>query len=284
MNDLAGGALPADVYANLAKPDRIWLRRAAADLRVRLRRSTAEVVRAGKVLAQARRRLGRQHWRPWLAVAGVPRRSASRLIAVHRTFGAIAPETLARFSPTALYTLAEPGTPQALREYAVEQAEDGAAVTDRAVGEWLAAYRAPCPGGTREASKDEPADVDPRVVYASDNWLLLDNLLAGGGALHLSRSQDSENDDVTVAAVYLGPDGERRMMAGSTLEQVLLRLTETARAKICPRCPPDVGPKPLDQFSKRKDRADGRNRYCLACEAARVRLYARRKSAGRKAG
>ncbi|WP_439623207.1 hypothetical protein [Gemmata sp.] len=122
-------------YAGLAKPDRAWLHRAAAELRVRLRHSVQEVLAPGQVLARARKRLGRGRWEPWLsAEAQVPRRTASRLLAVHKVFGAADPNVLKHVTPTALYALSEPGVPQSLREYAVEQARDGAAVTRASCG------------------------------------------------------------------------------------------------------------------------------------------------------
>lgn len=277
----AGGA---GVYSGLARADRVWLRRAAADLRVRLRRSVAEVVRAGRVLAQARRRLGRGLWVPWLAAeAGVPRRTASRLVAVDAVFGKCPADVLARFTPSALYALVEPGTPRGLREYAVEQAGDGAAVTEKVVAEWLAAYRDPCPGGVREASKDPPkppAAVEAGEVWAADNWARLCGLLAGDATVHLAGCVDAENGDRVVSAVVVA-GGARRAAAGADLEAVVLALTGGRREKGCARCRAD---KPLDQFSLRRDQPDGRNRYCLQCERNRVQAYARRKAAERRAG
>src|SRR5262249_52627680 len=114
-----GATAPAPATEGLAEVDRLWLARAAEGLRVRLRRTVREVVEAGRVFGQARRRLGRTRWRPWLATeAQIPVRSASRLIAVGKVFGSVEPEVLDRFTPTSLYTLSEPGVPQSLREYA----------------------------------------------------------------------------------------------------------------------------------------------------------------------
>lgn len=282
MVTTAGGDADASdesVYSGVAsKADRVWLRWAAAETRARLRRSVRDMLAVGRVLARARKTLGRDRWRPWLAAeAQVPGRSAYRLLSVARAFGSVAADTLDRFTPTALYALAEPGVPQSIREYAVEQAAGGREVSAAAVREWVEAHRENPDAPLKLASRDAPPDVDPREVWAADNWLTLDNLLtAGGSTVHLSRSVDAENDDVCLSVVYLGPDG-RRSATGSTLEQVVLAIAGTGRAKVCPRCPPGVGPKLLDQFSKRKDRPDGRNRYCLQCEAARVRAYSARR-------
>lgn len=271
----------------LARVDRVWLRRAAAELRARLRRTVAEVVSAGRVLARARRRLGRGLWEPWLArEAGVPRRSASRLVAVHRAFGTAPRDTLQHFTPTALYALAEPGVPQSLREYAVAEATAGREVTAGMVGEWLSSHRdrGPLSAGevARLASKDPPkeeATVDPARVFAADNWLALAALIEPDNTLHLARTADAENGDAVVTGVLIRPGGRPVRAAGATLEKVVLALSGGGRGKACKKCGEE---KPLDLFSVCKTSvADGRNKYCRACEATRVRDYERRKAAER---
>ena len=93
-------AAEAGLYDELAAVDVQWLRATATELRAKLRRKVAEVVASGKLLAAARRRLGRAHWRPWLTnEAGIPMRSACRLVADGKVFGAIADRTLLQFTP-----------------------------------------------------------------------------------------------------------------------------------------------------------------------------------------
>ena len=274
---------PSDVYSGLAEVDRLWLGRAAESLQARLRSTITEVLQAGGVLAAARRRLGRGRWAPWLAgCAGVPKRSASRMISVHAAFGKSDPEVLGRFTPSALYALAESGVPQSLREYAVEQAGDGASVTLALVGEWLDAYRDPCTGAPVSlARKDEPKqseEVDPLTVWAGDNWLRLVGVLAPGVSLYLTASEDAENGEPLVSATLIG-HASRRVVAQRGLEACVLELSGKPREKVCKRC--KGGAKPLDQFSYSKSFADGRNKYCLKCEQQRVKAYARRKSGGK---
>ncbi|WP_439628942.1 DUF3102 domain-containing protein [Gemmata sp.] len=272
-------AAPFD-YAGMAEPDRAWLHRAAAELRVRLRRSVGEVLEAGRVLARARKRLGRGKWEPWLAAeAQVPRRSASRLLAVHRAFGAADPDVLRHVTPTAMYALSEPGVPQSLREYAVEQAADGHAVTATQVRTWLELHRDDPVAPLKLASKDPPhppAHVDADAVHAADNWAALVAIFAEDVTLHVARTTDVENGDRTISAAVLGAAGARRTATGSTLEAVVLTLAGEKRTKVCRgRC---RAVKELREFSKRVDSPDGRNHYCLQCEATRVKEYDKRKA------
>lgn len=269
-------------YSPLAKPDRLWLRRAAAGLRARLRRTVREIVAAGRELARARRRLGRGQWEPWLAAeAQVPVRSATRLARVGVVFGAVKPEVLDRFTGTALYVLAEPGTPQALREFCVEQAAGGEEVTAGAVREWLRLYRDTGLAGTREASKSETREsaYDADEVHAPENWRAI-NAILRDAMLHLTHTSDDENGDGVVSGTLTDAAGRRRCAAAPTLEGVVLALSETVRQKECPRC---EKVKRLDEFSRRSDKKDGRNRYCLECERVRVKTYAREKAAAARA-
>ena len=269
-------------YDDLAEPDRLWLRQAADEIRVRLRRTVNEIIESGQVLARARRRLPRGQWEPWLErEAQIPRRSASRLIAVHRVFGKIKPTTLDHFTTTALYTLSQPGVPQSIREYAVEQAKDGNEVTAAAVMEWVALLRDQTPASTRLASKDDAVvDVDADNVHAAENWLTLVLLLDDNATIHLSQMIDPENNDIIISGTLL-KTGCRKVATGTTLETVILKLTGEIRQKRCRgKC---CLLKSLDQYSRRRDSPDGRNHYCLECERIRVKTYEREKTARIKA-
>src|SRR5579871_5240620 len=114
---------PAFTYEGFAKADQEWLITQAAALKCGFRNTVSETMKQGDILFKAQRRLGRK-WLQWLSHVEVPRRTATRLIAVHRAFGKAEPTVLERFTPTALYILSECGIPQSLREYAIEQVED----------------------------------------------------------------------------------------------------------------------------------------------------------------
>ena len=292
MTAAAGGAA---LYDELADLDVQWLRSAATELRAKLRRTVAEVVAGGKLLAAARNRLGRARWKPWLMrEAQIPMRSASRLVAVGRAFGAVSESTLLNFTPTALYTLAEPGVPQSIREYAVMQAQDGEEVTAGKVQEWLTAHRdTSIPGAQRELrqllklapddDEDEPGEepfYDPAEVFAADNWRLLRELVGTSGTVHLSATADAEGDGSMYAGVCVDAAGKSQRATGGSTEAVVLALSGEVRKKLCRRC---GLPKPLDEFARRTDYPDGREYRCKRCEAARVSAYTQRKAAERKA-
>jgi hypothetical protein len=205
-------------------------------------------------------------------------------MAVHCIFGTLEPPVLCRFTPTALYTLAEPGVPKSIREYAVEQAADGAEVTAGAVIEWLKAFREQVTVTPAELKKLAPKDEKPpplfdaEKVYAAENWGLLLSLLAGDATLHLTATADIENNDRVLSGTLI-TDAGRKVVAGESLEVVVMGLAGVERGKVCRTCRTS---KPLEAFSRRVDSTDGRNHYCLECERARVREYERAKAAARR--
>jgi len=244
-------------------------------------------VASGRLLAQARRRLGRDQWRPWLATeAQIPVRSAARLVNVGRAFGNLAESSLRHFTPTALYALSEPGVPQSLREYAVLQAKDGEDVTAGKVAEWVELQRdTAADAPLKLATKDtEPPDDyhDPALVFAKENSRALVALVGTDGTVHLSAAVDAEGDadEATFAGVFVDGQGKRKHATGGTVEQVVLLLAGGIRKKECARCGVN---KPLDDYCKRTDLPDGREYRCRVCERARVKAHTARKDAERKA-
>ncbi len=215
-------AVPFD-YGTLAEVDCVYLRQAAEQLRSTLAGGVAGLLAAGESLAKARRRLGRGKWEPWLlAEAQVPRRSASRLIAVHKTFAGVDAEVLARFTPTALYSLAQAGVPQSLREFAVAQARGGAKVTAGDVAAWLAGTRtrrppAPKPDTSEEIARDAAnAERERNTV----NWLTLLGMLSSGDTmLHLTRA--TAEDGRRVLAGTLTTDAGRKTVRAESPEGVV---------------------------------------------------------------
>jgi hypothetical protein len=271
----------------VAAVDADWLRQTAASLRVSFRSTTRELFTAGSMLRKAQRRLGRKYWRPWLEnEAGIALRTAARFLAVARVFEKVPPEVLDRFTPTALYTLSEPGTSQSLREYSVEFANDGNQVTATLVKEWLEAYRENPKASIRLATKDAPVVVDPDDVFGVENWRLLRELIGTDGTVHLSASSDSDPQlaDSWIIGIYTRPatasePAVRRTFTHSSLERVLLTLCGKVREKACRKCK-EV--KPLNEFCARRDKPDGKNDYCAACERKRVAKFMREKHAKSK--
>lgn len=274
--------------AGLCEADRAWLARTAADLRLRLRRSVQEVVESGRLLAMARRRLGRERWRPWLdAEAQIPVRSATRLVNVGQAFAKLPEKVVANFTPTALYALAEPGVPKSVRDFFVNEAVEGREVTAGDVTDLLTSLRDTALDAPKKlASKDEPAPPeyhDPADVFSRENWHLLRELVGQANTVHVTGCPDAENDDEAFSGYLLtrvGPDAvSRKHASGGTVEAVVLKLAGGVRKKEC------KGPcgllKPLDEFCKRPDMPDGREYRCKRCEATRVKAHTARKTAER---
>ncbi len=186
--------------------------------------------------------------------------------------------TLLNFTPTALYTLSEPGMPQSLREYAVSQARDGEEVTAVMVTGWLSAMReAPPPDLKPRAlaaiapddEELEPNPVDPADVFARNNWFALRELVGPECIVHLSGLPDSENNAVSYAGVRIdGATGKVTRATGGTVEQVVLLLSGAVRKK---RCAKSGESKPLDDYCKPGDLYDGREYRCKVREWERVK-------------
>ncbi|VTR94016.1 Uncharacterized protein OS=Magnetococcus sp. (strain MC-1) GN=Mmc1_1231 PE=4 SV=1: DUF3102 [Gemmata massiliana] len=273
----AGGT----IYDRLTDADRQWLRGVAADLRTKLRHTVSQVLASGRLLADARKRLGRDRWKPWLvAEAQLSSRTAQRLVAVGNVFGHLSDSTILNFTPTALYQLAEPGVPQSIREYAVLQAQDGEEVTAAGVQEWLTAQRdtalnAPLKLATVD-EKPQNKSVDAGEVSAEENWFILRDLIGADGTVHLSGFPDAENEDKCYTGAFIDGDGRRRVATGATIEAVVLQLADKVRKKVCVKCEEN---KPLDEFCRRSDLPDGGEYRCKVCERRRVKNHALRKAA-----
>jgi hypothetical protein len=261
-------------YQQLHKSDRVWLRRTAASLRVRLRRNVRDTIENGQALLRAHRRLGRS-WRQWLRAEDLAVRTATRLIAVHNVFGALPPQVLEKFTPSALHALVGTDVPRSLREFAVEAAQDGQhkLITRGLVEEWAQAYRTAGsdPAPISLATNDEAAaQLDDARRHHAENWALLDGLIGLNGAVHLTASTDTDNGLRTISGTVLPDTGKARYADGSALGEVVLSLAGETRSKRCRTCHER---RKLEQFSKRKDSSDGRNSRCLYCERARVKSY-----------
>lgn len=277
MDDAAIAEADPFDYAALSADNRRWARAAAPKIRSRLARATEHLLEAARLLRLARKRLGRLFVGFAEAVVGVSRRTAHRLVQVAEAFAGVPAAVFRNMTRTAVYQLALPGVPQAVREYAVEVAGDGGRVTGRDVYEIVLSFRDPkIPTRAEVAAvfanrapdpKDPPPEGD---ANAADNWRLLVELLEAGETVHLSPVADQDYPP-TYHGMAWGAGG-RRGFGGATPEAVLLLLAGVDRVKRCRSC---KGTKRVDCFSKLAKSRDGRNDYCKPCERRRVSDYER---------
>jgi len=264
-------------FSAVAAPDRKWLRRAAAEIRARCRRTSADLLAIGRLLLLARRRLGYGGFGRWAdREVGLSPRTRRRLMRVAAAFGLAPGEAVRRIAPTALYALSEPEVPQSFREYLVGEvrADPAREVSAAEVRQLLESHRDAAQAPLSLArSKDPPrGDVEADDVHAAENWKLLKQMLRAGVSLHLTGLDDTDGGEGPVSFTRLGAAKSPECVVRPSLEACLLALTEQVRAKKCGGLCQLV--KPLTEFSKRRDCPDGRNRYCLACERARVKRAA----------
>lgn len=261
----------------LAKPDRVWLKRTAAAIRVRLRKLTSHRIAVGLMLLQSRRRLGdKGAFGAWVRnELGLPRRQATRLMNVYRKFGKLPPHVTSLFDPTALYTLSEPCTPPKVREAFIERAVSGQFVRGCEVDQTLASARDETAGDEAAIPKDPKPVNNADEFHAAENWFLLLRVLDSGVSLHLTACVDE--GDKTYTGMYHAVDRRPKAAVASTLEAVMLEVADEKRAKKCKG--PCNSAKPLTDFSKRVKNPDGRNDRCRKCERLRVREYDERQRA-----
>ncbi|MFO0801454.1 MAG: hypothetical protein U0804_28650 [Gemmataceae bacterium] len=262
----------------LSRRDRAYLSRAAAEIRVRLKNAAGEMLAAGKLLCQVRRRVGAPGFDGWLrsGAAGVKRATAYRLMSVWKVFGGVAPSVLQNIARVSLYQLAQPDVPQSLREHVVEQAADGNRFSEADMLRLIEEERRERLGRQKRADPakdyrgpqaDPRPQHDPAAVHAADNWLALLATLKPGVTLHVGCTADMENGDREVSVTMLAPNQKPRTVVRSTLEDAVIEIGGLKRQKVCRAC---LKPKRLDEFSRLRDSKDGRNRTCLACERERV--------------
>lgn len=272
-------ALPAPPrfdYAQLRVSDRRWLSRAEKNIRVRFRRSAADLVEVGRLLLEAKERLGHGKFGDWLIwEIGLSWPTAGKLMRVAKAFdGRIIPGD--QFDPTALYLLASPSTPPAATNAALALVGGGqpvtAAVARRLLDELKPGTVSESPRGVAIVKDVKPPTPAPEETFAPDNWRSLEALMQRCHMLHIT--VEREDGDAVFVGWATTPDGQRRSGCRGTLADLVLHLADAERRKKCNRC---KAVKRLEEFSAEKDSPDGRNCYCLECERRRVRAYDRRK-------
>jgi CO dehydrogenase/acetyl-CoA synthase alpha subunit len=127
-------------YSQLEPQVAVEVRASAERIKLRLRRTTEDIVEIGRELIAQKERLGHGNFLPWIASEfEMTRRTATSFMSVAENLGDKW-ETISHFSPTILYSLA--AAPDEIRDrvvdQAIEAAQNGESVKVKDVEEWEA--------------------------------------------------------------------------------------------------------------------------------------------------
>lgn len=116
-------------YSSIDEVARDDVRDAAVRIKVRMSRTAADIIEIGNDLIAVKSALGHGHFLKWIETEfGMSDDSAGRFMAVAQRLGDKIPHT-AEFTPSVLYALAAPSTPEAVVNEAVERANEGEKIT-----------------------------------------------------------------------------------------------------------------------------------------------------------
>ncbi len=123
-------------YEPIPPEDAAFIAAASERIRLRLKRSSEDIIEIGKDLAEVKKRLNHGQFGFWLENEfEMTDRTARNFIRVAKRFGDKS-EIISDFKPTILCELAAPSTPDAVVEKAVEAAKSGGGVTVADVKQW----------------------------------------------------------------------------------------------------------------------------------------------------
>ena len=154
----AGGRVEALAEARLAD-----LAEIAERIKARIKRTTADVIATGRDLLLAQQRIGAGDLLGWVELElGMTRRWAQLQMRVAQTFQA--DEIISSVSPTFLYLLSAPSTPDAIRTEIADDLQAGRVVDHRAVEARIKQVRAerrlPKGRGVEHAKAENSATVE----------------------------------------------------------------------------------------------------------------------------
>ena len=141
-------------YGALVVEQRIVVQQRAGEIRERLRRTARDIWEVGQKLSDVRSRLKHGQFEAWLNVEfGWSRRTAYNFINVYEAFPERANFTQVDIAASALYLLAAPSTPQAIRNEFMQRACEGEKVTHSNLRKALQAAKQTTP----------PAEISPKI-------------------------------------------------------------------------------------------------------------------------
>lgn len=186
-----------------------WLREQAEAVRHLTRQTSAAVVRVGLILIEAKRRLGFRRFWAWVeAEFRWTRSTAHRMMQVARVFADVPGETLGRFCPSALYTLAKNHTPAGVRAEVIAAAAAGRSFNELEVKARIAATGAH--SALRPERKTGKPAVRSEVAPANDPKAAAEaalvELTGAGAEVRFTLRRDAGARRVWVCQVSYGDD------------------------------------------------------------------------------
>lgn len=163
--------MPVQLSFDISLPDR------AQRIRDLVGVARSCIIEIGRELIEAKKQVAHGEWLPWLDTEfGWKERTAENYMLVARKFASVADFSGLTIDATALYALSAPDVPQAARDEAIAQAEDGERITradaeemiNAAVAEERAQFEAivadlQAAAGEAEDAADDPPDI-PTLV------------------------------------------------------------------------------------------------------------------------
>lgn len=147
-------------YSQVEAGARDGLLAATARIKVRMARTADDIIEIGRDLIAVKEAIGHGNFLPWIeAEFGMSDQSAANFMNVAKRFGGQNPNGL-DFTPTVLYALAAPSTPDEVVDAAVERAGSGAKLTTADVKAMKAAWAAEREELRAKAGKARAAEQD----------------------------------------------------------------------------------------------------------------------------
>ncbi len=125
-------------YTTLSSHKQVIIKECTGEIKERLRRTARDIWEVGKRLTEVRSQLEHGQFEGWLSAEfGWSRRTAYNFINVYEAFSDCANFTQLDIATSALYKLAAPSTPQAVRQEFLSKAEEGEKITHKQISQAL---------------------------------------------------------------------------------------------------------------------------------------------------
>ena len=148
-------------YKALSSKQRTIIQQCTGEIKERLRRTAKDVWEVGQKLVEVRSQLEYGQFDTWLSAEfGWSRRTAYNFINVYEAFSKNTNFAQLNIATSALYKLAAPSTPQAIRQEFLQKAKQGEKITHKSISEALTAKKkSAAPPEKPQASSSPPQQI-----------------------------------------------------------------------------------------------------------------------------